>query len=157
MSIYANANIPTIFHTMRLVNEAFRNKADRGGQPYIFHLTTVAAQFDTLAEQTVALLHDLIEDTEYSLDDLQVMGYPDEIVRAVDCLTKRGNESYEVYLMRVKQNELARKIKLEDLAHNMTLSRLGKREDYTEEAWKKIMTRYEKYVTGVMYLKHESE
>lgn len=110
---------------MNLVNTAFMGKYDKGGKPYIFHLTTVAGKFDDLEAQTVGLLHDLIEDTEYSLDDLRAMGYPEDIVQAVDSITKRPNEPYEeVYLLRVKGNELARRVKLIDLHHNMDLERL---------------------------------
>jgi (p)ppGpp synthase/HD superfamily hydrolase len=135
--------------TMTLVNNAFAGKYDKGGMPYIFHLTHVASKFRELPEQTVALLHDIIEDTEYSLDDLQALGYPDEILRAVDCITKRKHEPYEVYLMRVKGNELARKVKIEDLKHNMDLSRLSK------EGLEKGRERFQKYQNALKYLTEE--
>lgn len=118
------SNIPKIHVTLQLVNDAFRGLSDKGGQPYIFHLTQVAGEFGDLAAQTVGLLHDIVEDTEFGLNDLVTMGYPDEIVDAVDALTKREGESYEDYLNRVKENPLAIRVKLVDLKHNMDLTRL---------------------------------
>jgi (p)ppGpp synthase/HD superfamily hydrolase len=130
---------------------------DKGKQPYIFHLTYIAGKFKELPEQTVALLHDIVEDTEYTLNDVRLMGYPEEIVAAVDAITKREGEAYEDYLKRVKANDIARRVKSEDLRHNIILERLGSRMKYTNEEWRIIMNRYQKYVSALHYLESTEE
>ncbi|MHC1691460.1 MAG: GTP pyrophosphokinase [Sphaerochaetaceae bacterium] len=73
----------------------------------------------------VALLHDVLEDTPLTRHSLVFHGFPDEVVEAVVALTRRADELYSVYLARVRDNALARRVKLADLRHNSDLSRLS--------------------------------
>jgi (p)ppGpp synthase/HD superfamily hydrolase len=108
-----------------MVNSTFWNRCDKGGSPYIFHLAHVAGQFHDLDAQTVALLHDIVEDTECTLEALRdVFEYPEHIIEAVDAITKREGESYTTYLKRVKVNELATRVKIADVKHNMDVNRI---------------------------------
>lgn len=98
---------------------------DKGGMPYIFHPLAVAEMMgDDEYAVCVALLHDIIEDTPMTLHQLSCMHFPQEIVEAVDAITRRKNEIYMDYLVRVKNNKLASKVKLGDLKHNSDLGRL---------------------------------
>ena len=87
----------------------------------------------------------LVEDTEWSLDDLRTEGIWPEIVEGVDAITKRAGEAYECYLDRVKANPLALAVKLADLTHNMDLSRIA-------TPTEKDFARIEKYRWAVDYL-----
>src|SRR5579885_3153864 len=76
------------------------------------------------AAQMVGVLHDLVEDTGYSFDDLRALGYAEELIQALDCLTRRSEESYEQFLERARANPLARRVKRADLEDNMDIRRL---------------------------------
>ena len=128
--------------TLEFVKKAFEGKKDKGGKPYIEHLLFVANKMETEEEKIVALLHDIVEDIEgITLDTLRQMGYSEKIVQAVDSMTKRKGEDYGEYLKRVKQNPIARKVKLADIEHNMDLSRI---ENPTEKDYERIEKKYKK-------------
>ena len=98
---------------------------DKGGMPYILHPVAVAEMMmDDEYAVCVALLHDIIEDTPMTIHQLSCMHFPIEIIEAVDAITRKENEKYMDYLARVKDNKLARKVKLGDLKHNSDLGRL---------------------------------
>lgn len=91
-------------------------------QPYILHPLRLVVQATSEEERIVAALHDVIEDTHLSLDDLQRAGYGERIIAAVDCLTRREGEPYEEYIARLSADPLARAVKLLDLADNLANS-----------------------------------
>src|SRR5690348_14451397 len=92
---------------------------DKGGKPYVLHsLRVMLKQVDETA-QMVAVLHDVLEDTAVTLADLRAAGFNAEICEAVDCLTRRPDETYEAMIVRVAANPLARRVKLADLEDNM--------------------------------------
>ena len=133
----------------RIILEAFAEKSDKAGEPYIFHLQRVAKPF---AEDeylfTIALLHDLLEDcAEWDYERL-VEEFPIGICNAVRDLTKKEGELYEQYLHRVAANDFARKVKLSDLKDNMCLTRL--RRKLTE----KDLARVAKYHDAYLLLSH---
>ena len=103
---------------------AHRGQKDKAGKPYILHPVNVAKRVKGKERKIVALLHDIVEDTEITLDKLEKMGFGDEIVEAVKAITKIKGENYEDYLKRVKNNDIAKDVKLADLAHNSDLNRL---------------------------------
>lgn len=109
----------------RLAYDAHFCQVDACGMPYIIHPLHIAEQMDTEAETVVALLHDIVEDTYVTLEALLREGFSQEIVDAVDAITHRKNEPYKDYLVRVKANPLARKVKLADIAHNMDETRFS--------------------------------
>lgn len=92
--------------------------------PYITHPAAVAKACKDLSQneyaQAVAWLHDVVEDTDYDVHDLLEAGIPGLVVSAVDAITKRDGESYLSYILRVRDNELARLVKIQDIKHNMS-------------------------------------
>jgi (p)ppGpp synthase/HD superfamily hydrolase len=119
---------PTLKATIRFVVNQHYDQVDKAGLPYVLHLMRVASNFQTEEEITVALLHDVVEDTDVTLDYLKLMRYPTTVIEAVDCLTKRPEEEgdYDTYLQRVLSGpELVRRIKLADLRDNADLTRLA--------------------------------
>ena len=104
---------------------AHRGQVDKSGMPYILHPLTVASKLDTLELKVIGLLHDTIEDTDVTADYLVEMGIPRDLVDVVELLTKPKGEPYETYLRRVKENPMAKQVKLADLAHNTDESRIA--------------------------------
>ncbi len=98
---------------------------DKAGAPYITHPISVMNQVETVAEKIVAVLHDAIEDTPLTLADLEREGFPDEILAAIDAISKRAGESTESYLARVMSNRLALRVKIADITDNMRLERIA--------------------------------
>jgi (p)ppGpp synthase/HD superfamily hydrolase len=103
--------------------DAHRGQKDRYDAPYILHPLRVMARVQSPVEKTVAILHDVVEDTDWTFQDLQEEGFPEEIVDALDCLTKREGEPYERLVKRSVLNALARRVKIADLEDNMDLRR----------------------------------
>ncbi|MCD3276701.1 GTP pyrophosphokinase [Clostridium botulinum] len=101
-----------------------KNQVDKGGNPYILHPLKVMLRMDTNRERIVAVLHDIIEDTDTTLENLKCMGFDDDIIQAIDSITRRDGEIYIDYIRRCKQNTIARKVKLADLEDNSDLSRI---------------------------------
>lgn len=109
---------------LEIALKAHEGQKDKAGQPYINHPLRVSEGVATAEEKAVALLHDVIEDSDITLADLRAHGLPDQVVEAVDCITKCGREDYESYLQRVKSNPIARAVKIADIEHNSDLSRI---------------------------------
>lgn len=130
---------------LKIATEAHKGQVDKAGVPYINHPLTVASLVDTEEEKIVALLHDTIEDTNITEQDLLNYGFSNKIIEAVKLLTHNKNVPYMVYVAKIKDNELARKVKIADLTHNSDLSRL-------KEITEKDKKRYEKYQKALLYL-----
>ncbi len=136
---FENPMQPTIDDAIALAVECHRGQVDKYDLPYILHVLGVAARCRTLEEKTVAFLHDTVEDSPTTLDDLRAMGFSDRIVSAVDALTRRGDETYEEFVDRTAKNRLATVVKLADLEDNMDVRRMRR----TVEA--KDLERLERY------------
>lgn len=124
---------------------AHAGQVDKGGQPYIFHPQAVASAVDSDEEKIVAWLHDVVEDTSITLDYLAKMGFPEQIVHAIDVITKRKGVSYDDYLVGVKQDALARAVKIADIKHNSDISRIP-------SPTEKDFARLEKYKKALAFL-----
>jgi len=120
--------------------QAHYGQKDRYGQPYMLHPLRVMMSVKSEDEKTVAILHDVVEDSDLTLEDLKNEGFSDEIIRAVDCLTKREGEPYEAHVERARQNRLALPVKIADLEDNMDPQRMGVLSDED----KKRLARYHK-------------
>ena len=121
---------------------AHSGQRDKGGQLYLYHPMAVMKRVDQENEnqKIVALLHDVVEDSSLTLDDLRTRGFSEEVVEAVDALTRRKGETYREFILRAKENKIARVVKIADLQENMDLSRL---KDITERDMER-MERYHK-------------
>jgi (p)ppGpp synthase/HD superfamily hydrolase len=106
-----------------LAEKAHIGQFDKAGEPYFKHPAFVASLLESDDEKTVAYLHDVIEDTDVTVEDLSAV-FPPHIVEAVSTLTKKDIEKYADYILRIKKNHLATVVKLADLTHNMDLSRI---------------------------------
>ena len=104
--------------------EAHADQTQKNGDPYILHPLHLMMQMKTEAERICAILHDVVEDTEWTLADLQLEGFPDEILVAVGLLTRQKGMSYEQCIEEIRPNPLARAVKLADITHNMDIRRL---------------------------------
>ena len=98
--------------------------SDRRGEPYILHPLRLMAQFTDRTRQIIAVLHDVVEDSAYTLEDLRARGFQVDVLDAIACLTKQPGEAYPAFIQRVKANPLASAVKLADLTDNMNLARL---------------------------------
>ena len=105
--------------------EAHKGQYDKAGVEYINHPVTVSGKVDTENEKIVALLHDVVEDTTVTLDDLR-QHFDEDIVYAIDLLTHKEEDDYMTYLSKIKANPLARAVKLADLEHNMDMSKFSR-------------------------------
>ncbi|QIC04487.1 guanosine-3',5'-bis(diphosphate) 3'-pyrophosphohydrolase [Brevibacillus sp. 7WMA2] len=108
-----------------LATKAHANQQDKGGQPYILHPLRVMMYMPSDEARAVAVLHDVLEDTDVTVDDLRVAGFPKEVVEAVMILTKNPKEEYDSYITRVKHNQLARAVKIADIKDNLDLTRIA--------------------------------
>ena len=131
---------------MKLCYEAHKGQVDKTDVPYVFHPFHVAEQMTSEASTIVALLHDVVEDTDYTLEDIAAAGFGKEIVEAVALMTHEDEVPYLDYVAKLKDNPIAREVKLADLAHNSDLSRLGEIDDETKQ-------RLEKYEKAKAILK----
>ncbi|HIJ85176.1 MAG: metal dependent phosphohydrolase [Magnetococcales bacterium] len=114
----------TLEKALALAARHHAGQIDKSGQPYILHPLRLMMQLENPDQQMVAVLHDLVEDTPVTLADLRREGFSEEVVTALDHMTHRQEESYEAYILRLKANAVARKIKLLDLIDNMDIRRL---------------------------------
>jgi (p)ppGpp synthase/HD superfamily hydrolase len=108
---------------MKLAYSAHHGQVDKSNVPYIFHPYHLAEQMDDEASVCVALLHDVIEDTDITIEQLRSV-FPSTIVDAVALMTHNEDEDYLTYVKQIKTNPLARKVKLADLRHNTDTSRM---------------------------------
>ena len=122
---------------LKLCFEAHKNQVDKSGMPYVFHPFHVAEQMTDEAATIVALLHDVVEDTDYTLEDLAAEGFGKEILEAVALMTHEDDVPYLDYVAKLKENPIARAVKLADLAHNSDLSRIGEVDEETRERLEK--------------------
>ena len=113
-----------VFETaLEIAAKAHKGQVDKNGVAYITHPLAVAAQLGSLELKTIAILHDTIEDTNVTAEYLIERGIPKELVEVVQLLTKPKDEDYESYLKRVRENPMAKAVKLADLAHNTSPER----------------------------------
>ena len=130
---------------MKLSFEAHKDQVDKSGLPYIFHPFHLAEQMKSEETVIVALLHDVVEDTEYTLQDIAGMGFSQQVLDALAMMTHDKAVPYMDYVERLKENPIAKTVKLADLRHNSDLSRL-------DTVDKKALARIEKYKQAIAKL-----
>lgn len=130
---------------MKIAFNVHKDQLDKSGMPYVYHPLHLAEQMVDEATTCVALLHDVVEDTDTTFEDLEKEGFTAEIIEALKLLTHDDTVSYMEYIAAVKQNKIAKSVKLADLAHNSDLTRL----DVVDE---KALKRSEKYKQAIALL-----
>ncbi|MDY3979116.1 MAG: hypothetical protein SOZ00_03755 [Tidjanibacter sp.] len=128
---------------IKIAAEAHAGQVDKVGMPYIGHISRVMNAGRTDAEKIVGVLHDIVEDTDYTFDRLLAEGFPAKIVDAIRCLTKTSDdEPYSEFIERAKGNELAKAVKINDLSDNMDIRRLDTLSDSDMERLRKYLAAY---------------
>ena len=122
---------------LKLCFEAHKDQIDKSGMPYVFHPFHLAEQMADENTTIVALLHDVIEDTEYTLDDLRKFGFAEDVLSAISLMTHADDVPYMEYVAKIKTNPIAKAVKLADLKHNSDMSRLDRITQIDEERAKK--------------------
>ena len=138
---------PLTKKAMILCFEAHKEQKDKSGLPYVHHPFHLAEQMTDEATTIVALLHDVVEDTSVTLEDLKSEGFPQEVVDAIALMTHNDGSPYMDYVARIKQNPIAKAVKLADLTHNSDVTRLDVVTDGDRE-------RAEKYQAAMELLTH---
>jgi (p)ppGpp synthase/HD superfamily hydrolase len=130
--------MPSLEDAISLAAGAHRGQKDKAKAPYILHPLRVMLRMENDTDRTLAVLHDVLEDSDMTVRDLQKAGYPTEIVEAITYLTRLKEEEYDQFIERVKGNSLAVKIKIADLEDNLNFERI-------KEPNEDDLRRYEKY------------
>lgn len=143
--------MPSIDNTLlesalRIAIKAHEGQTDKAGKAYILHPLRIASNCSTIETQIVALLHDVVEDSSITLEDLKTSGFPDIIIDAIDSVTRRRNESYMDFVCRCSKNPIGKVVKLLDLDDNMNIKRLS-------EISEADVKRLNKYKIAYDYLK----
>ncbi len=131
---------------LKLCFEAHKEQVDKTGLPYVFHPFHLAEEMDDEISTVCALLHDVIEDTDTTLDDLRGMGFPEEVVGVLSLLTHADGVPYMDYVREIAKNPTATKVKIADLTHNSDLSRLDSVDEFA-------LRRQEKYMKALEFLR----
>lgn len=134
---------------MKLCYAAHEGQTDKSGIPYVFHPFHLAEQMDDEDSVTAALLHDVVEDTDYTLEDLKEMGFGDDVIEALTLLTHDPRVPYMDYVRNIAGNPIAKKVKLADLTHNSDLTRLD------HEPAEKDRQRVAKYAEAIRILSEQ--
>ena len=124
--------------------QAHEGQTDKSGRPYIEHPLRVMAMGNCDEERIVGILHDVIEDSSWTLQQLRDEGFPDDIIEAVDAVTRRADETYERFITRVSRNKLAVAVKLNDLTDNMDIRRLPYLSDKDIKRLKRYLKAYKR-------------
>ena len=128
---------------MKIAYDAHHGQTDCNGMPYVFHPYHLAEQMDDEYSCCVALLHDVVEDTSVTLEDL-AKEFPQEIIEALKLLTHEAGTDYFEYVRKIKDNPLAKKVKFADLEHNMDRSRIVDKSAVSAEKLDKWDSKYGK-------------
>jgi len=130
---------------IKIACDVHADQRDKAGEPYILHPLRLMQRFKDKSTMIVAVLHDVIEDSQHDLDFLQAQGFDKSILEAVDAITRKKNEAYKDFIERLSFNDIAVKVKIEDLKDNLDLTRLKTIDD-------KALERIKKYHKAFIFL-----
>jgi (p)ppGpp synthase/HD superfamily hydrolase len=128
----------TLERAILIAAQAHLGQRDKAGAAYILHPLRIMMRMESETAMIAAVLHDVVEDSDWTLERLRGEGFSEEVLQAVDCLTSREGETYDEFISRVRASAIARQVKLADLEDNMNVKRIG-------EITPKDLTRIEKY------------
>ena len=129
---------------VRLAAKVDKGQVDRFEQPYLLHVLRVTTRGRDLEEQLLGALHDVLERSELTMEDLRERGFPEEVLTALKHITRVPNESYETYIERVAQNSLAVRVKVHDLSDKMDLRNVGQLNEADLKRYNKQMAAFER-------------
>jgi (p)ppGpp synthase/HD superfamily hydrolase len=128
----------TLEKAILIAAQAHEGQKDKSGAPYILHPLRMMMRMESEAAMIAAVLHDVVEDSDRTLEQLRGEGFSEEVLEAVECLTHRDGESYDEFIARARTNAIARRVKIADLEDNLNVKRIG-------EMTPKDLARIEKY------------
>ena len=142
----------TLERAIEIATEAHKGQYDKAGNDYIGHSLRVMDMGRTEEEKIVGVLHDVVEDTEWTFAQLAAEGFSQEVIDALQCVTKLSeNENYDDFIERVKKNPLATAVKINDLSDNMDIRRLPYLSDKDVKRLKKYLKAYKKLIGEPVY------
>lgn len=142
----------TLQRAIEIATDAHKGQFDKAGNEYIGHPLRVMEMGQTEEEKIVGVLHDVIEDTDWTFEALEAEGFSQEIIGALRCVTKLSeNENYDDFIERVKKNPLAVAVKINDLSDNMDIRRLPYLSDKDVKRLKKYLKAYKKLIGEPLY------
>lgn len=141
---------PQTKKALRVAFEAHKDQMDKSGLPYVFHPFHLAEQMKDEQTTAAALLHDVVEDSEYTFADLEKMGFEQPVLDALALLTHQPEVDYFDYVRKIRTNPIAAAVKKADLKHNSDLSRLN-------EVTQEDLERVEKYRKALQILEGNEE
>ena len=142
----------TLPRAIEIATEAHKGQFDKAGNEYIGHPLRVMEMGKTEDEKIVGVLHDLVEDTDWTFEMLEAEGFAPEIIAALKCVTKLSeNENYDAFIERVRKNPLATAVKINDLTDNMDIRRLPYLSDKDVKRLKKYLKAYKKLIGEPLY------
>jgi (p)ppGpp synthase/HD superfamily hydrolase len=132
----------TLEQAIALASKAHEGQKDKTGAPYILHPLRLMLCMKTESAMIAAVMHDVVEDSSWTLEQLRIEGFSDDMLAILDCLTHRSGESYEMFIDRVRKNPIACQVKIADLEDNMNVLRFstltaedGQRIEKYHHAW----------------------
>lgn len=134
----------TLDKAILIAVQSHQGQKDRYGINYILHPLRVMFKVDSEEEKTVAILHDVVEKTSWTIEKLQKEGFPKDILIAVDLLTRRKSQSYLGYIKKLKENALATRVKIADIEDNMDLQNMN---ELSENNFKKLSMLHKAWIT----------
>lgn len=134
---------------IQIATIAHQKQVDKAGKPYIEHSLRVMNNLKTIEEKIVGVLHDVVEDSDFTLLQLKELGFPEEIIHSIDAITKRPQEDYQAYLQRVISNPVAVKVKIADMKDNMNLNRISNPTEKDYQRLKKYQANLPKLLESI--------
>lgn len=142
----------TLTRAIEIATEAHKGQFDKAGNEYIGHPLRVMEMGKTEEEKIVGVLHDVVEDTDWTFEKLEAEGFAPEIIASLKCVTKLSeNENYDAFIERVRKNPLATAVKINDLTDNMDIRRLPYLSDKDVKRLKKYLKAYKKLIGEPLY------
>jgi (p)ppGpp synthase/HD superfamily hydrolase len=141
----------TLERAIEIAAKAHSGQTDKGGDVYILHPLRVMLRLSSAEARIAAVLHDVVEDSDITIDFLRQEGFSEQVLTAIESLTKRKGEDYAAFIERFAQDSVARQVKVEDLRDNMDLSRLG------QKPLEKDLVRQAKYAKALARLRASEE
>ena len=114
----------TLEDAVSIAAQAHCGQKDKAGSPYLLHPLRMMMQMKSETAMIVAVLHDVVEDSDWTLEQLRERGFSEEVLTAIDCVTNRTGENYEQFIERAQTNPIAREVKIDDLEDNMNSGEL---------------------------------
>jgi (p)ppGpp synthase/HD superfamily hydrolase len=142
--------VSTLERAIVIAAEGHAGRLDKGGNPYILHPLRVMLRLDTNEERIAGVLHDVVEDCRWSIDDLRAEGFSEAVLRAVEAVTSRDGESYDDFVARAAADPIGRRVKLADLEDNSDLRRIS-------NPTAKDYARIEKYQRAIRMIRDREE